>query len=92
MEKTDSIIPLYWIIGSLIVFLVILGFVVLILRAIVNRIKNEEQKKADLKAQHHQVMLKNSIDIQERERSRIASDIHDGLIAKTISIAFNERQ
>ncbi|MFK8046018.1 MAG: sensor histidine kinase [Crocinitomicaceae bacterium] len=82
MEKTDSIIPLYWIIGSLVVFLIILGFVVFILKAIVNRIKNEEQKKADLKTKHHQEMLKNSIDIQERERSRIASDIHDGLIAK----------
>lgn len=46
------------------------------------RILKEEQKLQSTILAHQQQLLKDSILVQERERNRIAADLHDGLISK----------
>ena len=86
--QSTSIIPLYWLIGALILFGLLVVFILLMVKAYVARIRKEEEEKIQLHQKHHQELLKNSIDIQEKERLRIASDIHDGLIGHLYQIQF----
>ncbi|QMU64083.1 MAG: hypothetical protein GKR88_07120 [Flavobacteriaceae bacterium] len=48
----------------------------------IRRIRKEEEKKRNLQLQHKKKVLKTSIVTQEKERKRIASDLHDHLIAQ----------
>jgi signal transduction histidine kinase len=83
MENLEkSIIPLQWILGNLILFLGLLVFIVLLSRKYIQRIKKESK----IKLAHQKMLLENSIEIQERERNRIASEIHDNLIAQLYQV------
>lgn len=46
------------------------------------KIIEKEQEKANLKLKHQQKILQTSIAIQERERKRIAQDLHDAISSK----------
>lgn len=72
---------------------IIAFFVVILVLAIVFFVKmnfqkviEAEQTKAKLKLDHQKELLESSIRIQERERSRIATDLHDALIGKLSAI------
>ncbi len=78
----NPLTPIWWIAGALALFSVLLLFIILLTKKYVSRIKREEQQKANLKIKHNEEMLQNSIDIQEKERTRIAADIHDELIGE----------
>jgi len=72
-------------IGLLIALLVVIFLVtslVVLTRIYFNRIFQEQEKLAQTKIEHQQSLLWNSVLIQEKERERIASDLHDGLISK----------
>ncbi|HIB38059.1 hypothetical protein [Mesonia sp.] len=91
MENSEeSLIPIQWILGNLVLFLALLTFIGLLVRKYIQRIK----KESELKLEHQQVLLENSIEIQERERNRIASEIHDNLIAQLYQVKLlnNEKE
>lgn len=78
----ESLAPLKWIIGNLVLFFGLLIFIALLVRKYIQRLK----KESELKLEHQQVLLENSIEIQEHERTRIASEIHDNLIAQLYQV------
>ncbi len=78
----NPLTPIWWIAGALVLFSVLLIFIILVTKKYVKRIKTEERQKADLQSKHQEELLKSSIDIQEKERTRIAADIHDELIGQ----------
>ncbi|MBI3237511.1 MAG: hypothetical protein HYZ43_01480 [Flavobacteriia bacterium] len=65
---------------TLVLFLVLV--LILFTRIYIKRILTEQIEKNRLKLDHQKELLKDSIRVQERERNRIAADLHDGLIAK----------
>ncbi len=67
-----------------VIFLV--GFFLFFTRLYFLRLLKEQQKVQDTRVAYQQQLLEDSIKVQERERGRIAMDLHDNLIAK-INIA-----
>jgi signal transduction histidine kinase len=65
---------------TLVLFLVLV--LILFTRIYIKRIITEQREKDRLKLDHQKELLKDSILVQERERNRIAADLHDGLIGK----------
>ncbi|MFY0603166.1 MAG: hypothetical protein JXQ93_04400 [Flavobacteriaceae bacterium] len=82
----DPETPIKWTIGALLLVVLLISFILILTRAYISRVKSELNLKAKNKIKHKEELLKNSIDIQERERTRIASDIHDELIAQLYRI------
>ncbi|SHJ62645.1 sensor histidine kinase [Aquimarina spongiae] len=78
----NPLTPILWIAGSLVLFSLLLLFIIILTKKYVTRIKREERQRANLKILHNEEMLQNSIEIQEKERIRIAADIHDELIGQ----------
>jgi len=65
------------------------GFVLLLItsmiiftRFYIQRMLREEQERAQLKLDYQKDLLNDSVRVQERERNRIAADLHDGLISR----------
>ena len=78
----ESVHPFYWVVSSLILLLLLVGFIILISITYIKRIKNELEAKNSLIIYHQKELVSNSVQILERERERIASDLHDDLIGQ----------
>jgi signal transduction histidine kinase len=71
-----------------IVFVIVLvSSIVLFTRIYFKRIIEEKEKLTKAKEEHQRSLLRNSVLIQERERERIAKELHDGLVSKLTVIA-----
>lgn len=55
------------------------------------RMLKAQQTLSDAAMEHQQALLNNSVIVQERERSRIAADLHDELINKLHTLALASR-
>ncbi|MFK7796485.1 MAG: sensor histidine kinase [Aureispira sp.] len=66
--------------------ILLVGFFIFFTRLYFLRLLKEQQKVQETRVAYQQQLLEDSIKIQERERGRIAMDLHDNLIAK-INIA-----
>ena len=75
----------YLLVVLIFVFILITAIVIAVRLSLTKRIQAKE-KEAKLKIEHQQKLLENSILTQERERARIAADIHDELIGKLTAI------
>lgn len=58
------------------------SFIILLNRLYMRRVIFEKEKAARLKLNYQKQLLKDSILVQERERERIAANLHDDLISK----------
>ena len=74
-------------------FLIVLMFIILLIISIIvlvrfnlNRIIDAKMKASKIELEHQQALLKTSIQVQERERDRIAADLHDALIGNLVAI------
>lgn len=74
-------------------FGIILAFVLLLVISIISlvrvsylKIMKRNQLENELKISHQRELLENNITVQERERERIAADLHDELIGKLTAI------
>jgi len=67
------------------VFILITSIIIAVSLSLSKALEAKE-KEAKLKLEHQQKLLENSILTQERERARIAADIHDELIGKLTAI------
>ncbi len=78
----DPLTPLWWFSIGLLVLLVLLGAIVLIIRAYLRRVRQEINEKAETAILHQQELIKANIETQEKERERIAADLHDNLLSQ----------
>jgi len=62
--------------------LLLITAIILFTRFYIQRMLREEQERAQLKLDYQKDLLNDSVRVQERERNRIAADLHDGLISR----------
>ncbi len=74
-------------IALLFVAALVLG-VVLLMQAYSKRIMQEQEKLTQAKVEYQQSLLLNSVLAQEKERERIAKDLHDDLISKLTVLTY----
>ncbi|WP_375560887.1 sensor histidine kinase [Bernardetia sp. OM2101] len=84
MEK--PIHTFIWIATSICLLSVLVGFIILLTKTYINRIRKEIQEKNFLVISHQKTLINSSIQILERERERISSDLHDDLIGQLYRI------
>ena len=78
----DPQTPFIWLLGGTLLFLTLLVFIWIYVRNHIRRIREEERKKNQLKLDYQASLLSRSIEIQEKERGRIAANLHDDLIGQ----------
>lgn len=66
----------------ILVFLLLVAFVFILARAYSKRLLKEQEEQNRLKLNHQKELIAALVDTQEKERSRIAADLHDGLVSK----------
>lgn len=75
--------------GIALLFVVLLvGSIIVITRSYIKRVVAEQRKFVKAKMEHQQELLWNSVRVQEKERNRIASDLHDELISKLTVLTY----
>jgi signal transduction histidine kinase len=79
-----------WIVIAIIFFLLLLSFIVLLVRTIFKKIVKTKLAESKAKLKHQQNLLEITIETQEKERKRIASDLHDDLIGKLTVIKLQQ--
>lgn len=83
MEKwQDPKTIILWIVIAIIFFLVLFSVIILLVRVIFKKIIKTKLAESKAKLKHQQSLLETTILTQEKERKRIAEDIHDELIGK----------
>jgi signal transduction histidine kinase len=83
MENTEAIEGIsFWMWFSILFVLGLVIFIVVITRLFYMNILRKEQKLNESKLEHQKELLKTTIFTQEKERNRIAQDIHDGLVSE----------
>ncbi|MBB1139109.1 sensor histidine kinase [Myroides sp. WP-1] len=89
--KENEYVILSWlIIGLFLVFLISLAFLIL-LKANHKKHVDTKQKIRTLNQQHAEKLQRSSLDIQEKERQRIGSDLHDSVI-NSLNVLFLKSQ
>lgn len=91
MEKWQD--PLVFAIGlgiTIFVFIALVGSIIIFTRIYFKRIITEQQKLAEAEQKYTKSLLWNSVLVQEKERNRIAAELHDGLVSKlnVVKLAF----
>ena len=69
-----------------IVFTALSTFIVVFMRLYFKRLIHEQNQQMEMSVKHQKELLEKSVITQERERKRIASELHDGLISKLNTI------
>ena len=69
-----------------IVFIALTTFIVVFMRLYFKRLAHEQNQQMEMNVKHQKELLEKSVITQERERKRIASELHDGLISKLNTI------
>jgi signal transduction histidine kinase len=83
MEKwQDPKIIALWIAIILLLIFTLVFFVVKIIHLGYKRISEANLREAQMQIEHQKKLLETSLQAQEKERTRIAADLHDGLIGK----------
>ena len=74
-------------------FIIILGFVLILVTSVIImvrisylRVLRKNREENQLKVNHQRALLETNIEVQERERERIAADLHDELIGKLTAV------
>lgn len=87
MEKwQDPQVIALWIAIAVVLVFTILLFVVRIMYTGYKRMAEANLREANLKIDHQKKLMETSLQAQEKERMRIASDLHDGLIGKLTAV------
>ena len=72
----------FWLALVIIISMVLVVTIIVIVQLYFKRILVEQQKAAQIESDYQNKLISDSIKIQERERKRIAADLHDHLISK----------
>lgn len=76
-QESDEIT--LWIIVAVLAMVGLAILVILISRIAMNRISQEQEKLRDIEKAHQRNLLENTMMVQERERKRLAGELHDDL-------------
>ncbi|SDE45524.1 sensor histidine kinase [Ulvibacter litoralis] len=79
-----------WVIITVLFLVLLLTFIAVLVRLIFKKIIRTKIAEAEAETKYQEDLLKTSITVQENERKRIASDIHDALIGKLIAIKIHQ--
>ncbi len=71
-----------WIVIIIVFFILLLLFIFILVRAIFQKIIRTKEIESKAKLEYQQGLLETTIKTQEKERKRIAADLHDVLIGK----------
>lgn len=78
-----------WLALVILVSMALVIAIIVIVRVYFKRLLIEQQRIADVKFEYQEKLISDSIKIQERERRRIAANLHDELISKLNIIKLN---
>ncbi len=67
-------------------------FIIVMIRLFYKNILKKEQRINKSKLEHQKELLKTTILTQEKERNRIAQDIHDGLVSQLNIIRLSKKR
>ncbi|MCT4581553.1 MAG: ATP-binding protein [Flavobacteriales bacterium] len=81
-EKTETIA--LWVTLGVLLVLLLLAFIILLVKLMFNKMVKARMTEAKAKLKHQQELFESAIETQEKERKRIAEDIHDALIGKLL--------
>lgn len=87
--STDVIV--FWILGAFALFAIFSIAILLFVRIHIRKIREEQQRLIDAERQHKMALLKSSVEIQERERDRIAGELHDNILNRLNIVALGIR-
>ncbi|AWH83765.1 hypothetical protein HYN59_00940 [Flavobacterium album] len=83
MEKwQDPKVIAIWITIIVVLIFTIILFVVKIMHAGYKRMTEANLREAQTQLEHQKMLMETSLQVQEKERGRIAADLHDSLIGK----------
>ncbi|MDM1046072.1 sensor histidine kinase [Myroides sp. 1354] len=88
--QRENIIIIWFIIGLLLVLIISIAFIILLMLNYKKHIDTQHQINL-LNQQHSKKLQLSSVDIQEKERQRIGSDLHDSVI-NALNILFLKSQ
>ena len=92
MEKWhDAETITFWLIIVCLLLLLLVFAVVGVSYLGFKRIVQAERNEANMQLEHQRKLLETSILVQEKERTRIAADLHDALIGKLISTQLKQQ-
>lgn len=81
MEESYSTEALtFWILGALALFVIFSVTILLFVRIHVQKIRKEQERLLEAERQHKMTLLRSSVEVQERERDRIAQELHDDVL------------
>lgn len=91
MEGSDSTIITIFIVSTLIVLVLVVAIVSFVL-LYQRRMLQQEMRLRDMEMTHQNALLAASLDSQERERARIARDLHDsvGMMLSTLHLTIRQ--
>lgn len=89
-EQNEHIVLIWLIIGLLLVLIISIAFIILLKHNHKKHVETQHQIQV-LNQQHHKKLELSSIAIQEKERQRIGSDLHDSVI-NSLNILFLQSQ
>lgn len=93
MENSEAIAGIsFWMWFSIVFVLGLVVFIVIITRLFYQNILRKEKKLSKNKLAHQKELLKTTILTQEKERNRIAQDIHDGLVSELNIIRLSPKE
>lgn len=78
----DPATPVIWITSACILLFILLAFILIMFRTYVRKIRQEEREKRNLLLKHQHDLLTNTIESEEKEKKRIAQNLHDDLLAQ----------
>ncbi len=88
-QKPETITLWIIIIGALLILL--LTFIFFLVKTILRKIIRTKVAESNAKLKHQQDLIETAIKTQEKERKRIAEDIHDALIGKLMGIQIEKQ-
>lgn len=80
-----------WIVIIVVFLILLLAFITLLIRSIFIKKIKTKIAESNAKLQHQQVLLETTIKTQEKERKRIAADLHDALIGKLMVLQMSKQ-
>lgn len=77
-QESNTIV--IWLAVGLLMLILIIGALLYFTQIYIKRKVSDANALTEVKLQHQKKLLVNSIEVQEKERARVAGEIHDGLI------------
>lgn len=79
-ESYSTDVLAFWMLGALVLFIIFSVTILLFVRIHIQKIRREQERLLAAERQHKMELLSSSVEVQERERDRIAQELHDDVL------------